>query len=52
MTDILTDVLDELHDKETIKAVQDGRTAIANGAKGITVENLFKRIRLQKKSSE
>jgi len=45
----LTDILDELQDRETIKAVQDGRMAIANGAKGIPVENLFKRIRLQEK---
>lgn len=43
----LTDILDELQDKETIKTVQDGRMAIANGTKGIPVENLFKRIRLQ-----
>ncbi|MDO9464163.1 MAG: hypothetical protein Q7J67_02555 [bacterium] len=47
MTNILTDVLDELQDKETIKAVQAGRMAIADGTKGIPVENLFKRIRLK-----
>ena len=45
----LTDILDELQDRETIKAVQDGRMAITNGTKGIPVGNLFKKIRLQEK---
>ena len=36
MLDLL-DMLDELSDPRTVKAVQDGRKAIAAGAKGIPV---------------
>ncbi len=50
MTNILTDILDELQDKETIKDIQEGRMAIADETKGIPVENLFKKIKLQEES--
>ena len=41
----LTDILDELADLETIADVQDGRKAIKAGAKGISISNLFNKIR-------
>lgn len=45
----LTDILEELSDPETIATVQEGRAAIGAGAKGISVFNLFKRIRAKRK---
>lgn len=44
----LIDILDELQDPETIKAVQKGREAIKRGAKGFLVSTLFKRIRAKR----
>lgn len=45
----LIDIIDELSDLETIETIQEGREAIKAGAKGISVSNLFKRIRLKRK---
>ncbi len=41
----LTDIVDELTDLETITIVQEGRRAIHEGAKGLPVGQLFKRVR-------
>lgn len=41
----LIDIVDELSDLETIKAIDEGREAIAKGAEGIPVSNLFNKIR-------
>jgi len=41
----IVDVLDELQDKKTIKAVAEGRKAIRAGTKGIAVSRVFKRIK-------
>lgn len=45
----LMDILDELSDLETLKAIQEGRKAIKAGAKGIPVSNLFNEIRSKRK---
>lgn len=45
----LTDLLDELLDYETIAAIKEGREAIREGAKGIPVSCLFRRIRTKHK---
>ncbi len=45
----LMDILDELSDPETIKAVYEGRKAIRAGAKGIPVSTVFNRIRAKHK---
>ena len=45
----LVDVVDELSDMGTIKNVQEGRKAIASGAKGVPVSNLFKKVRMKHK---
>ena len=45
----LMDILDELSDPETIKAVQEGRKAIKAGAKGIPVSTVFNKIRAKRK---
>lgn len=39
----IADVFDELKDAGTIKAVAEGRKAIRQGAKGVSVSALFKR---------
>ncbi len=41
----LTDIIDELSDLETLATVTEGRKAIRQGAKGILVSGLFKKIR-------
>jgi prevent-host-death family protein len=41
----IVDVLDELQDKQTFLAVQEGRKAIKSGAMGVKVSDLFGRIR-------
>lgn len=41
----LVDVIDELTDVETLKAVYEGREAIKAGEEGIPVSNLFDSIR-------
>lgn len=41
----LTDIIDELSDSETLAAIAEGRKAISQGAKGIPVSSLFKKIR-------
>jgi len=38
----IVDILDELQDKEALKAVAEGRKAIAKGAKGISASNTLK----------
>ncbi|MEA3305541.1 MAG: hypothetical protein U9R52_01860 [Candidatus Omnitrophota bacterium] len=45
----LADILDELADPEIVATVQEGRAAIKAGAKGISVFNLFNRIRARRK---
>ncbi len=44
----LMDILDELSDPETLKAVQEGRKAIKAGAKGVPVSPAFNRIRAKR----
>ncbi len=39
----LTEIIDELHDKELLKAVAEGRQAIRKGAKGITLKAALKK---------
>lgn len=39
----IVDILDELRDKEYLKAVSQGRKAIGRGAKGILVSKIFKK---------
>ena len=39
----IADVLEELRDKETLKAVAQGRSAIKAGVKGILVSRIFKK---------
>lgn len=41
----IVDVLDELQDEETIKAVAEGRKSIKSGAKGISFSTIFKKKR-------
>ncbi|GEM_PF-619089 len=41
----LIDMMDELSDPVTIKAVYDGRRSIARGSRGIAVSRLFSKIR-------
>lgn len=41
----IVDILDELMDKTTLRSIQEGRNAIADGSKGVPVSNLFDRIR-------
>jgi len=45
----LIDIIDEAADLETMATVSEGRLAIREGAKGILVADLFKRIRTQRK---
>ena len=45
----LIDIIDELSDEKTLKAVQEGRKVIQSGAKGTSVSNLFKKIRSKRK---
>ncbi len=45
----LLDMLDELSDPETVKAVREGRKAITKGAKGIPVSRLLAKYRKTKK---
>lgn len=45
----LIDILDELSEPETIKAVQEGRKAIKAGTKGTPVSTVFNRIRTKRK---
>ena len=45
----LMDILDELSDPGTVKAVQEGRKAIKAGAEGIHVSKVFDRIRAKRK---
>ena len=45
----LMDILDELSDPGTVKAVQEGRKAIKAGAEGIPVSKVFDRIRAKRK---
>ena len=39
----LTEMIDELHDKELLKAVAEGRQAIRKGAKGIAFKAALKK---------
>ena len=41
----LVDVIDELEDAATTRTVLEGRSAIKEGIKGISVNHLFKKIR-------
>ena len=45
----LVDILDELSELETIATIQEGRKAIETGTKGISVSNLFKRMKAKRK---
>lgn len=45
----LIDIMDELTDLETVATVQEGRKALQEGAKGVPVTQLFKRIRAKRK---
>lgn len=45
----LTDIIDEAADLGTVAATQEGRKAIREGAKGVPVTQLFKRVRLKHK---
>lgn len=45
----LADIMDELTDLETIDRVQEGRKAVREGAQGISVVQLFKKIRANRK---
>jgi PHD/YefM family antitoxin component YafN of YafNO toxin-antitoxin module len=45
----MVDLIDEATDLETLSLVQEGRDAIKKGAKGISVERLFKKIRKERK---
>ena len=38
----IVDVLDELRDKDALKAVAEGRKAVGRGAKGVAAEKIFK----------
>jgi PHD/YefM family antitoxin component YafN of YafNO toxin-antitoxin module len=39
----IVDILDELRDKDAVKAVIQGRKAVERGAKGIPAEEVFKK---------
>src|SRR3989338_22761 len=39
----LTEIIDELNDKELLKAIASGRRAIRRGTKGISLEDALKR---------
>ena len=39
----LTEIIDELHDKELLKVVAEGRKAIRKGARGITLKAALKK---------
>ena len=39
----IVDILDELRDKDTLKAVAEGRKAVGRGVKGILASKIFKR---------
>lgn len=41
----LIDLLDELSDPETLESVREGREAIAAGAEGVPISNLFNKLR-------
>lgn len=45
----LADIVDELADLETAAMIQEGRKAIREGARGLAVAQLFKRIRAKHK---
>lgn len=45
----LADIMDELTDLETVATVQEGRRAIHEGAKGVPVGQLFKRMKAKRK---
>lgn len=45
----LMDILDELSDPGTVKAVQEGRKAIKAGVEGIPVSKVFDKIRTKRK---
>ncbi len=45
----LADIMDELTDLETVATIREGRKAIQEGAKGISVAHLFKRIKARHK---
>ena len=45
----LVDIIDEVTDLETMATVSQARRAVREGAKGIPVSRLFKRIRAQHK---
>ncbi|MEA1936930.1 MAG: hypothetical protein U9N04_02350 [Patescibacteria group bacterium] len=45
----LLDVIDELSDPEIVKAVIEGRKAIAEGAEGISVSTVFDEVRKEGK---
>lgn len=45
----LLDMLDEITDLQTLGLIQEARKAIKKGAKGISVSNLFKKIRSSRK---
>ncbi len=44
----LVDIVDELSDSNTIKTVLEGRTAVKKGTKGVSVSDLFKKLRAKK----
>jgi hypothetical protein len=39
----LTELLDELHDRELLKTIAEGRRAIRRGVKGIALEQALKK---------
>jgi prevent-host-death family protein len=41
----IVDILDEMQDSDTIKTILEGKQAVRQGAKGIAVSKLFKRMR-------
>jgi len=45
----LVDIIDEVTDLETMAMVSEARKAVREGSKGISVVNLFNRIRAQHK---
>ena len=43
----LTEIIDELHDKELLKTIVVGRRSIRRGAKGITLKDALKKRRIR-----
>jgi len=45
----MIELIDEVTDSETLRAVQEGRVAIKGGAKGIPLSNVFNKIKKERK---